>query len=186
MGRAQGRSDELLDRAVEHLQSVGLERFSLASLATALGTSSRMLIYHLGSRDEILGKVQATMRLDVTNELRARHFDNVTDAFQATWDFYVARLSHMELFFHLVSRSFEEPEKMREFTDSVVSAWTDFFGEVAEREGYGPAETEAVARLAIDVFRGLILDLSLTGDLKRTSRSVKLFAKMLSANSPAG
>lgn len=182
--RRDDRSADLLQRAIAHLQIVGLEGFSLAALAEALNTSSRMLIYHLGSRDEILGQIQAAMRSDVTSKLRAREFDRLHEAVQATWDFYVARLSHMELFFHLVSRSFEEPTLFPEFTATAVTAWTDFFEEVAVREGYPQADAEALARLALATFRGLTLDLAISGDLKRTGRAMKQFTELLIANSP--
>ena len=52
--RESPRATALLDGAVAYLSREGIEDFSLANLASALGTSSRMLIYHFGSRDELL------------------------------------------------------------------------------------------------------------------------------------
>lgn len=169
----------LLDGAVAYLSREGIEDFSLANLATALGTSSRMLIYHFGSRDELLARVQREMRSKVTSELRSRRFDKLSEAVRATWNYYVPRLPHMELFYHLTSRAFEDPADFVVFTDTAVSNWEVFFAEVAEREGYQGRDAHSAGSLSLAGFRGLIHDLLLTGDLKRLTRSVDLFAEML-------
>lgn len=169
----------LLDGAVAYLSREGIEDFSLANLATALGTSSRMLIYHFGSRDELLARVQREMRSKVTAELRSRRFDKLSEAVRATWNYYVPRLPHMELFYHLTSRAFEDPADFAVFTDTAVSNWEVFFAEVAEREGYHGRDAHSAGSLSLAGFRGLIHDLLLTGDLKRLTRSVDLFAEML-------
>lgn len=177
--KVSARASELLAGAVAYLSREGIENFSLANLAAALKTSSRMLIYHFGSRDELLGSVQREMRHMVTSELRSRRFDKLSEAMRATWNYYVPRLPHMELFYHLTSRSFEEPAEYTPFTETAVSDWEQFFIEVADREGYQSRDASAAGRLALAGFRGLIHDLLLTGDLKQLSRSVDLFAEML-------
>lgn len=177
--RESPRAVALLDGAVAYLSREGIEDFSLANLATALGTSSRMLIYHFGSRDELLARVQREMRSKVTSELRSRRFDKLSEAMRATWNYYVPRLPHMELFYHLTSRAFEDPDQFEVFTDTAVSNWEVFFAEVAEREGYRGKDAHAAGSLSLAGFRGLIHDLLLTGDLKRLTRSVDLFAEML-------
>jgi AcrR family transcriptional regulator len=174
-----GRATELLAGAVAYLSREGIENFSLANLATALGTSSRMLIYHFGSRDELLASVQREMRHQVTEELRSRHFDTLSEAVRATWNYYVPRLPHMELFYHLTSRSFEDPDAFTSFTGTAVSDWEQFFLEVAVREGYQSRDAVPAGRLALAGFRGLIHDLLLTGDLKHLSRSIDMFAELL-------
>jgi len=138
-----------------------------------------MLIYHFGSRDELLARVQREMRSKVTTELRSRRFDKLSEAVRATWNYYVPRLPHMELFYHLTSRAFEDPDEFAVFTDTAVSNWEEFFTEVAEREGYRARDAHSAGSLALAGFRGLIHDLLLTGDLKRLSRSIDLFAEML-------
>src|SRR4051812_11862923 len=57
--QAQGRETRarLLDAAVDHALAHGIAEVSLRQLATALGTSHRMLIHHFGSREELLVEV---------------------------------------------------------------------------------------------------------------------------------
>ncbi len=178
-GRESSRAAELLEGAVAYLSREGIEDFSLANLATALGTSSRMLIYHFSSRDALLARVQREMRSKVTSELRSRQFVTLSEAVRATWNYYVPRLPHMELFYHLTSRAFEDPAEFQVVTDTAVSSWESFFAEVAEREGYRGRDAHSAGSLALASFRGLIHDLLLTGDLKRLTRSVDLLAEML-------
>jgi AcrR family transcriptional regulator len=180
-----GRASELLAGAVAYLSREGIEHFSLANLASALGTSSRMLIYHFGSRDELLASVQLQLRQRVTAELRELRFDRLGEAVRATWNYYVPRLPHMELFFSLTSRAFENPAAFTAFTSTAVSDWEQFFLEVAAREGYQDRDALPIARVALAGFRGLIHDLLLTGDVRRLSRAMDLFAEMLNDRAPA-
>lgn len=179
------RAAELLGRAVTYLHRAGLAGFSLANLGEQLGVSSRMLIYHLGQKDEILAHVLDVMRREITSELRRRKYTHLSEAVQATWDHYVSRVADMEVFFHLVSRSFENPESFTEFTATAVSAWTELFQEAALHEGYSTARADAMAHVALAGFRGLILDLAITGDLKRTSAAMTEFTTMLDNFSPS-
>jgi hypothetical protein len=52
--------DRLLDAAVEHALSKGIVDLSLREIAAALGTSHRMIIYHFGSREGLLGHACST------------------------------------------------------------------------------------------------------------------------------
>src|SRR4051812_20872225 len=62
---AMARTDEvtlsprqrLLDPAVDHVAEHGLSDTSLRQLAAALGTSHRMLIYHFGSKEQLVVEI---------------------------------------------------------------------------------------------------------------------------------
>lgn len=51
------RREELLEAVVGHVMEHGLIGLTLRPLAAAVGTSDRMLIYHFGSRDELVSAV---------------------------------------------------------------------------------------------------------------------------------
>ncbi|MFT4286937.1 TetR/AcrR family transcriptional regulator [Nocardioides sp.] len=51
------RRDDLLDAAVDHVLREGLIGLTLRPVAAAIGTSDRMLIYHFGSRDDLVAAV---------------------------------------------------------------------------------------------------------------------------------
>ncbi|GGL43102.1 TetR/AcrR family transcriptional regulator [Phycicoccus endophyticus] len=48
------RREDLVERATDYVLEHGLVGLSLRPLAAALGTSDRMLLYHLGSKDELV------------------------------------------------------------------------------------------------------------------------------------
>ncbi|MFT4084371.1 MAG: TetR/AcrR family transcriptional regulator [Nocardioides sp.] len=51
------RREELLGQVTDHVLEHGLIGLTLRPVATAIGTSDRMLIYHFGSRDELVAAV---------------------------------------------------------------------------------------------------------------------------------
>ncbi|MDX6233815.1 MAG: hypothetical protein QOH68_2887 [Nocardioidaceae bacterium] len=53
------KRDELTEAATDYVLEHGLIGLSLRPLAAALGTSDRMLIYHFGSKDELIAAVLA-------------------------------------------------------------------------------------------------------------------------------
>ncbi len=59
--RARMSRESLLSDAVEHFAKNGIGDASLRSIATSIGTSHRMLIYHFGSREGLLAEVVRTV-----------------------------------------------------------------------------------------------------------------------------
>jgi len=59
----------LLEAAVDYVASNGLSDLSLRQMAAALGTSHRMLIYHFGSKEQLL--------VAVVNEMERRQLDQM-------------------------------------------------------------------------------------------------------------
>jgi AcrR family transcriptional regulator len=55
MGLSEDRRAEWLDGMAQHVLTHGLTHASLRPLAQAVGTSDRMLIYHFGSKDGVIG-----------------------------------------------------------------------------------------------------------------------------------
>ena len=48
---------QLLDRTIEYVAAHGMSDLSLRELATGVGTSHRMLIYHFGSREGLVAAI---------------------------------------------------------------------------------------------------------------------------------
>lgn len=55
-----GRRDELLEAATDYVLEHGLVGLSLRPMAEALGTSDRMLLYHFGTKDELVTAIIRT------------------------------------------------------------------------------------------------------------------------------
>jgi AcrR family transcriptional regulator len=169
----------MLPAIVSILRERGPEGFLLGTIAEQLGTSSRMLIYHFGSRDELLGHAMKVVR-----EQTIEHLDNpapttLLQAVDKWWDYYMINLSDMQLFFHLASRRFDEPSRFTEFASSAVNSWVDYFAKSIETEGHSPKFARVLGRLTIAALRGLIVDLLITGDRDHVESSLEEFRSLL-------
>lgn len=172
------KAEEQLGRIIEIVRRQGLAGFSLDNLAPQLGTSSRMLVYYYGSKDELLGRIVYALREDIVNQLESEPVGTITEAIDRWWNHYVANPTDMQFFFHLTSRSFEEPEKFEEFSSTAVELWLSYF-QRSLRGHVSDAEATSISRLVLATVRGLQGDLLISADKAHVERSLKVFKQLL-------
>ena len=161
----------LLDKAVDFVAEHGLSDVSLRQMAAAMGTSHRMLIYHFGSKDELL--------VAVVNEMERRQLEHMTalnvdldvapdELVRRMW----RRLSnpqlwpHERLFFEVYGQALQGRAGTTQLLDGIVESWLGPATEIGQRQGLPKRAARAQARLGLAVMRGLLLDLLATGDRK--------------------
>ncbi len=160
----------LLAAAVEYLQANGLGDLSLRELATAIGTSHRMLIYHFGSKEGLLAAVVQAVEQEQRAFWAGLTADPAIGPFEATtamWNRLAdARLWPSErLFFELYGQALQARAGTEGFLDGVsAEKWAAQIAEYSARLGLSPEAARAGARLSVAVVRGLLLDLLATGD----------------------
>ncbi len=157
------KSAELLDGIVEIVQREGLAGFSLDRLAAELSTSSRMLVYYFGSKDELLGHIVYALRDATVRELDSDPPATAAIAIDRWWAYYSANLNDMQFFFHLASRRFGDPDSFQEFASTAVDLWAAFFLHGLRNEGRPEAQAAPLARLILAALRGLMVDYLITG-----------------------
>ncbi|MCP3801077.1 TetR/AcrR family transcriptional regulator [Allokutzneria sp. A3M-2-11 16] len=169
----------LLDAAVRHLAEHGLTDLSLRGLATALGTSHRMVIYHFGSKEGLL--------VEVIRAVEQQQRDAFADLYSAgsppevIREFW-RRLSdpelwpHERLFFEIYGQALQGRPGTTALLDGVVENCLEQGVLAAEHWGLDPATARAEARLGLAVVRGLLLDLLATGDREGTTAALERFA----------
>jgi AcrR family transcriptional regulator len=163
----------LLAAVIDELTEHGLGDGSLRALATAVGTSHRMLIYHFGSKEGLLIEVVREMErrqlaalADLERELDADPGLGPGDLIRRFW----RRLSDPvlwpaeRLFFELYGQALQGREGTTPFLDGIVESWLGPVTELALRNGSAPAVARADARFGLALTRGLLLDLLATGD----------------------
>jgi AcrR family transcriptional regulator len=175
------KAEELLGRIIEIVRSQGLASFSLDNLAPRLGTSSRMLVYYFGSKDELLGRIVYALRNDIVTQLENEPVGTITQAVDRWWNHYKANPADMQFFFHLTSRSFEEPDKFEEFSSTAVGQWSTYFVRSLEGHVQTKQEAEAISRLVLATLRGLMADLLITSDRRQAERALAVFKELLQA-----
>lgn len=169
------RRKELLDALIDSFARNGIGARSLREVADAVGTSHRMLIYHFGSRDELLLAIVEEVERRQTATL-AELPDDPADAFAAMWaDLRRPELRPFErLFFECYARAAQGEAPFTRLLPAAVDGW---LAEVDERTG-GTADPGMV-RLGLAVTRGLLLDLVATGDDEGVDAAASRFAALL-------
>jgi len=174
----------LLDAAIEFASAHGLSDVSLRQMATALGTSHRMLIYHFGSKEGLL--------VAVVNEVERRQRESMaalgTDTTMAPdetlrqmWRTLAdPSLWPLErLFYEVYGQALQGRAQTTHFLDGVVESWLEPAAALGVRMGLSKRDARAWARLGLAVVRGLLLDLLATGDRTGCDDAIERFIATL-------
>jgi AcrR family transcriptional regulator len=171
----------MLTAAIEHLAQDGSHDLSLRSIATAIGTSHRMLSYHFGSRSGLLAAIVNELeqqqraflaealqdRSATTGELMWRLWERLAD--ERMWPYE-------RLFFEMSGRALQDSDAAaRSLREQLVDPWLQTADELAARLGRPPDQARAEARLGMAVTRGLLLDLLATGDRAGVDAAMRRF-----------
>jgi AcrR family transcriptional regulator len=171
--------DRLLHAAVEHALDKGIVDLSLREIASAIGTSHRMLIYHFGSREGLLvavvGEVERRER-----EMMARGSLTADDG-RREWDRLIdpSLRAQERLFFEIYIHALLGRPGTDGFLDEALEGWISPMVDSLTRSGMEPDEARTFARLGVAVTRGLLLDLLASGDSAGVTRAYELFASLL-------
>jgi AcrR family transcriptional regulator len=169
--------ERLLDACTDHALERGLPD-RLGPLAAATGTSSRMLIYHFGTRDgllrEILGRARERQVAAWTDLLRVRPDEPYTATLAAAWASMTgpAGRPYLRMFSRLHDTAGEPhwPGFRR-------AATTDWLAPL--EAGMATLGRPELATLALAVIRGLFQDLDATDDSPRTDRAFADFLSLI-------
>lgn len=180
-----GRRARTLAAAADYVLEHGLAGLSLRPLASALGTSTRMLLYDFSTKEELVMAVLTEIRRREAAMLdgyaRASSASG-PELIRAVWDWASSaeRAPFMRLFFEVYTDAMAHPGTYSEQGRAMVTEWLDQFGAALARTSADAAS----ATLAIAVLRGLLLDRLSTGDAERTDRAVELFTQLIAGQKP--
>ncbi len=181
------RRDELLDRAYSQALANGLGGLSLRPLATAIGSSPRVLLFLFGSKDGLIRALLARARADELELLDRMRTDGQADLAHigATVWRWLAADEHrglLRLWTESYARSLVEPEgPWAAFARATVDDWLELLGRAQPPRQRWTRAAEAQRTLVLAFLRGAMLDLLATGDLDRTTRAVTQGLAALSA-----
>lgn len=161
--------DRLLKAAIEYVAAQGVSDLTLRELASAIGTSHRMLIYHFGSKEGLLvaivQAVEAAQR-QFFAEFASDPNLSQADAARIFW----RRVSdpglwpNERLFFELYGQALQGRPGTAAFLDNIIDSWVEPMTDYGAQHGLPRATARADARLGVAVVRGLLLDLLATRD----------------------
>ena len=163
----------LLDACTGHALEHGLPN-RLGPLATAAGTSTRMLIYHFGTRDgllrEILEEARRRQIEAFTELLRVRPDEPYPVTLERAWSAMTGPQGqpYLRMFSRLHDTAGEPlwPGFRR-------TATTDWLAPL--EDGMRSLGRPELATVVLAVIRGLLMDLDATGDAARTHEAFHYF-----------
>ncbi len=179
-----GPRERLLAGAMEHVAQHGVGEISLRSLATALGTSHRMLLYHFGSREalliEVIRTVEEQQRAALAAILEQEADAPPAEVMRRMW----ARVAdpalwpNERLFFEVYAQALQGSPHALPLLDGIVESWVEPLAALVA-PGRPREEAHAEARLGVAVVRGLLLDLLATGDREAVDAAMERYIRAI-------
>jgi AcrR family transcriptional regulator len=169
--------DRILDACADHALANGLPE-RLEPLAVASGTSTRMLIYHFGTRDgllrETLERARRRQRDYFGDLVRPRPGEPYPVTLRQAWRAMTGPdgQPYLRMFGRL-----REGADQRLWPDFRREATTDWLQPLDE--GLRTIGRPEWGTLVLAVIRGLIMDIEATGDLPRAHRAFDDFLAVL-------
>jgi AcrR family transcriptional regulator len=174
-----GGRDRLLEAAIEYFREHGIGDASLRQIASGVGSSHRMLIYHFGSREGLLEAVVAALERaerDVLQQVLAA--DGRPGRVRA-WEFWTHVADVVDfygpLFFELAARAMREDGEDAPLRGPNVEMWVRALADMWQQTGMPRSQARVHARLNLAVARGLLHDFLLTRDRKAVDQAMAMY-----------
>ncbi|HEY1773335.1 MAG TPA: TetR/AcrR family transcriptional regulator [Gammaproteobacteria bacterium] len=179
--QALPRKQELLNELIAYLVRHGIADLSLRPMAAATGTSARLLIFHFGSKeqllDEVLGEMQARLQASFVSMAQAERKGPLMRAF---WDWALTEPNHamLRLLYQLHMLAAQSPKVYRRYLKHNSIGWLALI-----QGALPPAQRDPrFATLLGAVFDGLFIEYMSSGDKRRTTETLDSFIRMAQAH----
>jgi AcrR family transcriptional regulator len=178
-----GRREELEEAVVGYVLTHGIADLSLRPLAEALGVSTYSLVYHFGSKDELIAVVLArieererTMVAAWMAEPGATSPAAIMRRYWAEWCLPAELAPYHRLFYEIYALSLQQPDRFPGFLERGALPWLPFCRDLARRAGAPEAEANLIAWLMTSTVLGALLILLESGDRETATRTVDTVA----------
>ncbi|GAA1675004.1 TetR/AcrR family transcriptional regulator [Fodinicola feengrottensis] len=177
------RRTELAQGALSYVLDQGLVGLSLRPLAAALGTSDRMLIYHFGSKENLIAEVLALANQEMVRNFDAPdlHIPSVPELVRYAWE----RLKDpgtagtTGLYLELCVLSIREPGRWAAAHQRLRAPWLELLRTALTELGVPDARVPVLADLILDALDGLLLDRMVSPDATHADAAAAAFADLL-------
>jgi AcrR family transcriptional regulator len=178
---SSGRREDLLSACIAYILENGVADLSLRPLAAQVGSKARLLIYHFGSKDALLAEAMTVVRArvqkafaEIVDSERQRKPSDIIRTFWS-WATSMQHQKFLRLFFEIHGLALQRPEQYGPYLEKAVSSWVELMVQVLP-ERLSLARRRALATLAVTTAIGLLLDYLSSGDKKRVTEALDLFA----------
>jgi AcrR family transcriptional regulator len=171
------RKPQLLGEILDYLLDKSLASVSFRTIAQALGFSTYTLVYHFGTRDQLLSEIVAAVStratvieefMDSAPNTLERYFEGLEESWEWTLIPRNRQLQRLEFEAALIEAI--EPGT-HTFSRSLFDTWLRIGSTALTSLGIEPAAAEVESRLVVDTFYGIQYDFVLNGDVKPATRA---------------
>jgi AcrR family transcriptional regulator len=179
--------EHLLDACTTYALEHGLPD-RMRPLAAAAGTSTRMLVYHFGTRDQLLREVLGRARqrqLEAFGEmLRLRADEPYLDTLARAWNRMTGAEGrpYLRMFDQIHIAQLRDSSGRPLWPDFRRIATTDWLATL--EQGLASLHRPELATVVLATLRGLLMDLHATGDTARTARAWRDFLDAIRSSLP--
>ncbi|THD61265.1 TetR/AcrR family transcriptional regulator [Phenylobacterium sp.] len=181
------RRAELLSRIVDELLTRGAADLSLRPLAERVGTSARLLMYHFGSKEQLVAAALAEVRRHIGASLYARAArsrpQTLRDLMTMVWDWATEppNQRYFRLLFEVDGLAmFDRLSFSEEVRRANGAVWISLIDRAAGRLAQGGDLFLANSTLILGAFTGLLQDFLSTGDRARTTQALAALVDLIS------
>ncbi len=177
------RRVELVDGALDYVLAHGLVGLSLRPMAAALGTSDRMLIYHFGSKERLVGEVlgHAQQRLSHTVSPPGPQVRTFADLIDHLWTALkvpgAAQVTR--LYLETCVLALQDPQRWGDAPERLRGPWRAPLQVGLAAFGVPSHHVAALADLILDTLDGLALDRLTATDPARVDAAASAFGALL-------
>lgn len=167
------RAAEVLRDVIEVMRERGRVDLSLRELATAAGTSHRMLAYYFGSREQLLGLVMLRLSAEYIAAFAGRRPTTRVQAIEGAWSRFRDPNNRLQtqLLFTLASAAAEQPELEIPALEYDLDRFAAVLTAFGENEGLAADVAAREARLIVSTLLGLYLDFFISRGSERVDDS---------------
>ena len=172
----------LREQAADYVLSHGLADSTLRPLARALKTNARMLVYHFGSREELMREVLGCIREREDARIQAwfqagKSPRTMPQFLRWLWRRFATtrRRPAIRLLFELYALALRNPREYPGVLEDPLSYWQKLIW----RTGISAKPNAVEATLLLAATRGLLLDFCATGDHSRVERAIEALAEFV-------
>jgi AcrR family transcriptional regulator len=170
----------LLEAIVHHFVAAGVSNFTLRSLAADLGTSHQLLMYHFGSRADLMRAVLAHIQAAVTQELDAYLINHPERQRPSRIWHHLSKpgASRLQVQYQCLGLALTNPEQYGDFATDILQAWKAIATRLLSGRDLTRKQRDAAATLMVATMRGLGLDLMATNDRHRINNAAALLDRL--------
>jgi len=177
------RKLELRDAALAYLLKHGVANASLRPMASQLGTSARILMFHFKSKEGLLQEVLQELHSRLQSsflKMNASRFNTRPVApLKRFWNWATKKETFplLRLLYEIQIVAAQNPGEYGRYLKKISLDWQAIVFEALSES----LRNDAMSTLCIAVFDGLLLELMNTGDRARLTRALDRFISLASA-----